>query len=180
MLFVIGVWTFLRALLLGSAAIALENLALRHQLRVLQRSVRRPRLARWDRILWGLAVPGLGGLAFQSRHRPAGDGARMAPPRLPALLAMEVQAELGRPPEARRRDSAPDPPDGARRRIRAELAPAGVRGGWADGREVHAPAVTSAVAHGVRRCPLVPACLGLGAAHRSRNLPPEDWGLMGP
>ena len=38
MLFVIGVWTFLRALLLGSAAIALENLALRHQLRVLQRS----------------------------------------------------------------------------------------------------------------------------------------------
>ena len=52
MLFVIGVWTFFRALLLGSAAIALENLALRHLLRVLQRSVRRPRLARWDRILW--------------------------------------------------------------------------------------------------------------------------------
>jgi hypothetical protein len=39
---VIGVWTFLRALLFGSAAIALENLALRHQLRVLQRSGRRP------------------------------------------------------------------------------------------------------------------------------------------
>ena len=40
MLFVIGVWTFLRALLLGSAAIALENLA--------------PPLclARWDRVLW--------------------------------------------------------------------------------------------------------------------------------
>src|SRR6516225_7562778 len=52
MLFVIGVWTFLRALLLGSAAIALENLALRHQLLVLQRSVRRPRLARSDRVLW--------------------------------------------------------------------------------------------------------------------------------
>jgi len=52
MLFVIGVWTFLRALLLGSAAIALENLALRHQLLVLQRSGRRPRLARWDRVLW--------------------------------------------------------------------------------------------------------------------------------
>src|SRR6516165_10308201 len=57
MLFVIGVWTFLRALLLGSAAIALENLALRHQLLVLQRSGRRPRLSRrlarenptWDR-----------------------------------------------------------------------------------------------------------------------------------
>src|SRR6516162_5760381 len=52
MLLVVGVWTFLRALLFGSAAIALENLALRHQLRVLQRSGRRPRLARWDRVLW--------------------------------------------------------------------------------------------------------------------------------
>jgi hypothetical protein len=38
--------------LLGSAAIALENLALRHQLAILQRSVHRPRLLRWDRILW--------------------------------------------------------------------------------------------------------------------------------
>jgi putative transposase len=52
MLFVIGLWTFLRALHFGSATIALENLALRHQLGVLQRSVSRPRLARWDRILW--------------------------------------------------------------------------------------------------------------------------------
>ena len=32
MLFAIGLWTVLRALLFGSAAIALENLALRHQL----------------------------------------------------------------------------------------------------------------------------------------------------
>ena len=52
MLLVVGVWTFFRAWLFGSAAIALENLALRHQLRVLQRSGRRPRLARWDRVLW--------------------------------------------------------------------------------------------------------------------------------
>src|SRR5215831_10146133 len=52
MLFVIGFGTFLRAVLTGSAAIALENLALRHQLVVLQRSVRRPRLSRGDRILW--------------------------------------------------------------------------------------------------------------------------------
>jgi hypothetical protein len=37
MLLVIGVWTFLRALLFGSAAIPHENLALRHQLLVLQR-----------------------------------------------------------------------------------------------------------------------------------------------
>src|SRR5262249_10829008 len=44
--------TFLRAVFCGSATIALENLALRHQLAVLQRSDRRPRLSRWDRILW--------------------------------------------------------------------------------------------------------------------------------
>src|SRR5262249_47023470 len=52
MLFVAGLGTFLRAVFFGSATIALENLALRHQLGVLQRSVRRPRLARGDRILW--------------------------------------------------------------------------------------------------------------------------------
>src|SRR4029453_16281665 len=52
MIFVIGLWTFLRAMLVGSAAVAIENLALRHQLLVLQRSVDRPRLSRWDRIFW--------------------------------------------------------------------------------------------------------------------------------
>ena len=52
MIVVIGLWTFLRAWLLGSTTIALENLALRHQLLVLQRSVVRPHLSRWDRILW--------------------------------------------------------------------------------------------------------------------------------
>ena len=52
MIFVIGLWTFLRAVLFGSAAIAIENLALRHQLLVLQRSVARPRLSRWDRVFW--------------------------------------------------------------------------------------------------------------------------------
>ena len=44
MLLATALWTFLRALLFGSAAIALENLALRHQLVVLQRAVARPRL----------------------------------------------------------------------------------------------------------------------------------------
>jgi hypothetical protein len=34
------------------AALQLENLALRHQLGVLQRSVKRPKLARADRLLW--------------------------------------------------------------------------------------------------------------------------------
>ena len=52
MILLVGLWTLVRALFRGSAAIALENVALRHQLTVLQRSIRRPRLSPWDRILW--------------------------------------------------------------------------------------------------------------------------------
>ena len=50
MILVLGVWTFLRALLGSSAVVTLENVALRHQLAVLHRSRRRPRLSRRDRI----------------------------------------------------------------------------------------------------------------------------------
>jgi transposase InsO family protein len=52
MILVLGVWAFVRALLVNSAAVSLENVALRHQLSVLQRSVRRPRFCRRDRIFW--------------------------------------------------------------------------------------------------------------------------------
>src|SRR5262249_3865670 len=52
MLLATALWTFLRALCTGTAGVALENMALRHQLEVLQRSVCRPRLARCDRIFW--------------------------------------------------------------------------------------------------------------------------------
>src|SRR5437879_7942402 len=52
MILVLGVWAFVRALLVNSAAVTLENVALRHQLAVLQRSVGRPRLRRWDRLVW--------------------------------------------------------------------------------------------------------------------------------
>ncbi len=55
----IGLSTFLRALFTDASAVALENLALRHQLMVLQRSVGRPHLARWDRVL-GSGCPGSG------------------------------------------------------------------------------------------------------------------------
>jgi putative transposase len=52
MILVLGVWVFVRALLGNSPAVSLENVALRHQLSVLQRSVRRPRFSRRDRIFW--------------------------------------------------------------------------------------------------------------------------------
>ena len=41
MLFAIGCWTFVRVFFGASATVALENVALRHQLGVLQRSVSR-------------------------------------------------------------------------------------------------------------------------------------------
>ena len=47
-----GIAFFVRALLSNRAAIAAENFALRHQLGVLQRSMRRPRLRKRDRIVW--------------------------------------------------------------------------------------------------------------------------------
>jgi len=50
---VLQVVTILFRLLLQSrAALAAENLALRQQLAVLQRSVKRPRVHRRDRIFW--------------------------------------------------------------------------------------------------------------------------------
>jgi len=52
MILVLSVWAFVGALLGNSAAVSLENVVLRHQLAVLQRSVGRPRLRRRDRLFW--------------------------------------------------------------------------------------------------------------------------------
>jgi hypothetical protein len=41
MIFVLGIWAFVHALFVSSAAVSLENVALRHQHAVLQRSVPR-------------------------------------------------------------------------------------------------------------------------------------------
>jgi transposase InsO family protein len=46
------VWFLIRGLVANRATLAVENLALRQQLAVLQRSVRRPRLRRRDRLFW--------------------------------------------------------------------------------------------------------------------------------
>ena len=50
--FVLGVWIFLRALCVDAAKASFENVALRHQLAVLHRSVARPKVYRWDRLFW--------------------------------------------------------------------------------------------------------------------------------
>lgn len=110
MILVIGLWTFLRAIVTDSAALALEKHgaapSTHHPPAV--RPPTTPGAAGSD--LLGLAVPRLDQLAIQSPARHRGG---MAPPRLPALLSMEVQSEPGRPPEARRRDSPSDPTHGS-------------------------------------------------------------------
>src|SRR5262245_38974 len=57
MLFVIGLWTFVRIVLTGAAAVALQNVALRQQLAVFKRLAPRPELRPADRLFWaGLAT----------------------------------------------------------------------------------------------------------------------------
>ena len=56
------IFLFLRVFITNRSTIAAENLALRHQLCILQRSVKRPRLRQRDRILW----------VWRSRTGPAG------------------------------------------------------------------------------------------------------------
>src|SRR2546428_4244146 len=68
----LSVWAFVRALLGNSAAVSLENVVLRHQLAVLQRSVGRPRLRRRDRLFWGaLSQLGAGRRANLLTFQPA-------------------------------------------------------------------------------------------------------------
>ena len=156
MLLIIGLWTFLRALFTGAAVVALENLALRHQLLVLQRSVRRPRLTRWDRVLWVwlsrvwarwrsslVIVQPATVLAWhrrgfqlywrwKSRAKPVGR------PKLDAEIRHLI------------RRMARENPTWGRRRIRAELALLGYEVAELHRRQVHAPDLASAVTHVAR------------------------------
>src|SRR5262250_2862320 len=109
MIVVLGVWAFVRALLVNSAAVSLENVALRHQLSVLQRSVRRPRFRRRDRIFWLWLARRWAGWRASLVHCSARDSSRVASPRLPALLALEVPATLRGSPATRSRAPDPDP-----------------------------------------------------------------------
>jgi len=60
----------LRVLLASRAALVVENLALRQQLAILQRSPKRPRLRRCDRVFWvGLSRLWQGGKSWRSSSR---------------------------------------------------------------------------------------------------------------
>ena len=63
------VTALLRQLLQSRATLVAENLALRHQIVILQRSVKRPRLHRRDRIFWVWLSR-----LWQGRGRRAGGG----------------------------------------------------------------------------------------------------------
>ena len=98
MIFVLGVWTFLRAILGSSAVVTLENVALRHQLAVLHRSLRRPRLRRRDRIFWvwlSRLWPGWRSSLLQ--HRPSPSGLEQHQPSSPERPAADAGAHRGDP-----------------------------------------------------------------------------------
>ena len=86
-------------------SLVLENLALRHQLVILQRTVPRPRLRTADRLFWGSAVPPVGRLDGCHLRRPTRHGDPVAAVRLQARLDLEEPpAGPGRPavaPEVR-------------------------------------------------------------------------------
>src|ERR1035437_8500624 len=69
--------------------LTLENLALRHQLVVLQRCVPRPKLTGADRFLWVLLVR----VAADAANRSAAHRRGLASGRIPLLLALEIALE---------------------------------------------------------------------------------------
>src|SRR5258705_10350861 len=75
------------------AALELENLALRHQIGVLQRSARkRPRLTPIDRLLWVWLSRGWSGLALGAGHRSTRHRPCLASCWLPPVLDWESPA----------------------------------------------------------------------------------------
>jgi hypothetical protein len=73
------------------AHLELEVIALRHQLAVLRRQRRgRISLSSVDRLIWGLALPGVAALPQRDGASEAGHGRPVAPGRLSTLLALAV------------------------------------------------------------------------------------------
>src|SRR5262249_20345253 len=93
-------------------ALVLENLALRHQLAILQRTARRPRLRPSDRVLWVLLARPLARLGRGPRHRATRHRHPLAARRLPARLDLDEPAARTRPPRGRPGGPRAHPPHG--------------------------------------------------------------------
>ena len=84
--FILSVLAIIRVFLRSRCRTALEILALRQQVAVLKRKRPRPPLNAIDRL--ERVSPPLVALEWGSHHRQARDGRRLAPRRLPPLLAL--------------------------------------------------------------------------------------------
>jgi hypothetical protein len=80
-------------------SLVFENLALRHQLAVLQRTAARPRLRTSDRLFWVLLSRPMERLGGGCLHRPTRHRDPVAADRLQARLDLEEPPERTRPPE---------------------------------------------------------------------------------
>ena len=74
----------------GDRATVLETLALRQQLAVLRRTVKRPQFRSTDRLFWILLAKGWRDLALRLDHRAARYRGPMAPPMAPSALDLAL------------------------------------------------------------------------------------------
>ncbi len=91
-----ALYLFVRAVVISHAALAAENLGLRQQLRVLEQSVKRPKLRPREPTLLGLALTALARVALRATHRATGHRHHMAQEGLQTVLAMEVEGQDSR------------------------------------------------------------------------------------
>src|SRR6266436_5595121 len=77
----------------GQKQVALENAAMRQQLSVFKRDVKRPRLSLWDRLFWIGLMTGLERLEIRSCDGAAGNGNRVAAHTFQTILVEVVSAK---------------------------------------------------------------------------------------
>jgi hypothetical protein len=83
----------------GHQEVVLENIALRHQLRTLKRTVRRPRLRTRDRTFWIVMANKGGPLAHSLGARPAGYGFALASRLAPLPMDSALETHTRRSPD---------------------------------------------------------------------------------
>lgn len=88
MSFLAAVFVLIRAFLTNRLVPAAENLALCQQLAILERTAKRPRLRRRERVFWVWLSKLWTGLAVWSRDRADRHGSTVASASLQAVLAM--------------------------------------------------------------------------------------------